>query len=349
MKRNLFLCLLFLLTGFLTAPVQIAAEGQQQSKQETFSNPAMEEQDEFHQALTRGRVLMHDGDVDGAVKEFRKAAALKNGQCAECFNSMGQSYFAIGKYKDAAIAYKQAIALKPDNEAELNNALGVCIYLEDDKKVLEEAVSAFNRAIDMSGGKLVKVYYNLGYALLKLGREAEGKAALTKYLELDPTTNTATEVRALIANPRMVTEKFAPGFKVKALSGGDLSLEKYRGKIVLLDFWATWCGPCRAEMPATKNIWKRFGGDNFVIIGVSLDHSANALESYLKREEIGWPQYLDESGEIGRLYGVRGIPHTVLIDQNGIVRAVGYRGGRLESKVEEMVNKLRKQGGASGL
>jgi tetratricopeptide (TPR) repeat protein len=321
----------------------MASVPQQQAKQETYRNPAMEEQDEFHQALNKGRLLMHDGDVDGAVKEFRKAATLKNGQCAECFNFIAQAYFADGRYKDAAIAYKQTIALKPDNEAELNNALGVCIYLQDDKKTLEEAVTAFNRAIEMSSGKLVKVYYNLGYALLKLGREAEGKAALTRYLELDPGTNTATEVRALIANPRMVNERFAPGFKVKSFDGSDLSLEEYRGRIVLLDFWATWCGPCRVEMPETKNIWKRFGGDKFVIIGVSLDRNKKALESYLKSEEIGWPQYFDESGDIARLYGVRGIPHTVLIDQNGVVRWVGYRGGKLESKVEEMVNKLRKQ------
>ena len=345
MKRVLLLCLSLLLGWSLNGPAQRASGPQQQSKQETFRNPAMEDQDEFHQALTKGRVLMNDGDVDGAVKEFRKAAALKNGQCVECFNFIAQSYFASGKYKDAAIAYKQTIALKPDNEAELNNALGVSIYLQDDKKTLEEAVAAFNRAIELSSGKLVKVYYNLGYALLKLGREAEGKAALTRYLELDPGTNTATEVRALIANPRMVNERFAPGFKVKSFAGGDLSLEKYRGRIVLLDFWATWCGPCRVEMPETKNLWKKFGGDNFVIIGVSLDRNPNALESYLKKEEIGWPQYLDQSGEVARLYGVRGIPHTVLIDQNGVVRGVGYRGGKLESKVEEMVNKLRKQSG----
>ena len=343
MKRILFSCLTLFLAGSLNGPAQMASLPQQQSKQETFRNPAMEEQDEFHQALNKGRVLMHDGDVDDAVKEFKKAAALKNGQCAECFNFIAQSYFAVGRYKDAAIAYRQTIALKPDNEAELNNALGVSIYLQDDKKMLEEAVGAFNRAIEMSGGKLVKVYYNLGYALLKLGREAEGKAALTRYLELDPETSTATEVRALIANPRMVSEKFAPGFKVKSFTGGDLSLEKYRGRIVLLDFWATWCGPCRVEMPETKNIWKKFGGDKFVIIGVSLDRNAKALESYLKKEEIDWPQYLDESGDIARMYGVRGIPHTVLIDQNGIVRGVGYRGGKLESKVEDLVNKLRKQ------
>jgi Flp pilus assembly protein TadD len=103
MKTVLYLCLSLLLGWSLTGTVQMAAGQQQQSKQETFSNPAMEDQDEFHQALTKGRVLMHDGDVDAAVKEFRKAAALKNGQCAECFHLIGQSYYGSGKYKDAAV------------------------------------------------------------------------------------------------------------------------------------------------------------------------------------------------------------------------------------------------------
>jgi tetratricopeptide (TPR) repeat protein len=132
----------------------------------------------------------------------------------------------------------------------LNNFIGVCIYLQDDKKTLEEAVASFNRALELSGGKLVQVYYNLGYALLKVGREADGKAALTKYLELNPGAPSASEVRAIIANPKMVNERFAPGFKVKAFAGGDLSLEKYRGRIVLLDFWRH--GADRAELKCRR-------------------------------------------------------------------------------------------------
>ena len=168
MKRVLFFCLTLLLYWSLSGPVQMASVPQQQSKQETFRNPAMEDQDEFHQALTKGRVLMHDGDVDGAVKEFRKAAALKNGQCAECFDFIAQYYFTNEKYKDAAIAYKQAIALKPGNEAELNNALGVSIYQQGDKKTLEEAVAAFNRAIELSDGK-TKSAWDCDPGMLKVG------------------------------------------------------------------------------------------------------------------------------------------------------------------------------------
>jgi tetratricopeptide (TPR) repeat protein len=333
---------------WINGPVQSAANTQQEPKKDVFRNPAMEDQDEFNQAINKGRMLMQEGDLDGAIDAFNKAAGLKAGKCAECFQLIGQTNFAMRNFKQAAAAYRQAIALKGGNEAELNNVLGVVLYLQEDKKVLEEAVAAFQRAIEMSGGKLVKSHYNLGYALLKLGRDAEGKAALTRYLELDPAANNASEVRTVIANPRMVNERFAPGFKVRSYAGDDLSLEKYRGRVVMLDFWATWCGPCRVEMPSVKALWKRLGGEHFVIIGVNTDHNINAFENYIKREEITWPQYIDHNGLISQMYGVRGIPHTVLIDQDGIIRGIGYRGGALASKVEEMLKKLRKQTGAGG-
>ena len=326
----------------------MAPTPQQESKPETFRNPAMEDQDEFSHALTKGRMLARIGNIDEAVAEFKRAASLKNGQCAECFQLIGQACFVSRKYKEAVDAYRQAIALKPENEGDLNNALGVCLYLENDKKVLEDAVAAFNRALDLTGGKLVKIYYNLGYALLKLGKEAEGKAALTRYLELDPKTPNETEVRAVIANPKMMNEKFAPGFRVKSSTGDELSLDKYRGKIVLLDFWASWCGPCREEMPNVKNMWAKFGGEQFVIVGISLDHTEKAFENYVKRENLTWPQFFDEQGQLAQLYGVNGIPHTVLIDQDGIIRAVGFRGNGLSGKIEDLLKKLRKQTASNG-
>ncbi|HWC76427.1 MAG TPA: redoxin domain-containing protein, partial [Blastocatellia bacterium] len=302
--KTAVLCYISLLSFSSAVSPSLAGVPQDETKQKTFRNPAMEERDEFTQAVRKGRMAAQQGDPAEAIREFRKAADLKNGQCSECFQYIGQANFGMRRYKEAADGYRQAIALKPANEADLNNALGVCLYLMEEKKVLAEAVAAFERAIELSKNKLVKVYYNLGYALIRMGKEAEGKAALAKYLELDPNSPSATEVRAIIANPRMAKERFAPGFKVKSFAGDELSLDKYRGKVVLLDFWATWCGPCRVDLPEVKNIWKKFGGDQFVIIGVSLDYDSEVLASYLKKEEINWPQYFDESGQVSMLYGV---------------------------------------------
>jgi len=252
----------------------------------------------------------------------------------------------MGKFKDAAAAQKQAIAINPDGDPDLYNQLGVYLYKENDKKTLQDAVEAFERAIDLAKGKVGIAYFNLGHALIKQGREKEGIQALNTYLEADPGASNASEARAIIANPRLATAALAPGFNVRSISGDDLSLERLKGKIVLLDFWATWCGPCRLEMPAVKEIWKKYRGDQFVIVGISLDQDRGALKRYLDSEGISWPQVYDRAGfesSVARLYGVRGIPHTVLIDQDGVVRAVGLRGGTLSSKIGELIKKLPRQ------
>jgi len=333
-----------LLAAGLFAAGRAAAQGQSQPDQDASDGG-------FQRVFTGARVLLRNHRYDDAIKEFKKASDLKKGQCVDCLAFMGQAYFQLGKYKEAVSAQKQAVALKPENEAEMVNQLGVFLYKENDKKTLQEAVDAFQRAIELGKGQIPLAYFNLGHALLKQGKEKEGIQALNSYLEADPRSSRAGEVRALIANPRLVNVMLAPGFSVKSIAGDEISLESLKGKIVLLDFWATWCGPCMAEMPAVKEIWKKYHGDQFVIVGISLDRDRGALDRYLSKEGINWPQVYDGAGfqsKVSRLYGVNGIPHTVLIDQEGAVRAVGLRGSSLSSKIGELIKKMPKQEAARG-
>lgn len=101
--------------------------------QETFRNPAMETDSEFERAFARARLLARDGKVEEAIREFRKAAGLKNGQCAECFHHIGQVYHQAERYKEAVIAFRQALETKSEKEAEINNALGVALYQQNDR------------------------------------------------------------------------------------------------------------------------------------------------------------------------------------------------------------------------
>ena len=137
--------------------------------------------------------------------------------------------------------------------------------------------------------------------------------------------------------------KPAPDFEAIDLKGQELSLKKYRGQVVLLDFWATWCIPCLAEVPHLKQVYDKYKDQKFEIIGISLDQTQAALASYIEEQNITWPQFLD-SGVVAKMYSVTGIPATFLIDGEGIVRKVELRGRALEETVAELVQEnLAKQ------
>lgn len=305
--------------------------------------------EEFDRAFTDAKRFYVRRDWESAIKGFKQAISLRQQGCAECSFYLGQSFHQLGKFKDAAAAYRQAIGAGGfGDESDLYNWLGVALYAQRDKKMYDEAASAFKRAVELSGGKLVRAYYNLGYALIQQGKREEGATALQQYVDSKPSPIDAYQVRALIANPGLVNEQFAPAFKVKSATGEELSLEKLAGKVVLLDFWAVWCGPCRAEMPKVKRIWEQYRSDSFLIIGIDLDQNRRTFDEYLKAENITWPQYFDGRGwsnSVAQLYDVHAIPHTVLIDQDGIVRASGLRASALGSKIGDLLKKAAKQNG----
>ena len=126
-------------------------------------------------------------------------------------------------------------------------------------------------------------------------------------------------------------------FQVTGLKGEPISLLQYRGQVVLLDFWATWCPPCIAEMPNVKNTYAKYKNQKFEIIGISLDQSMEPLETYVASEGLAWRQYWDNGGRIASMYNVRAIPSTFLIDGAGVIRQVNLRGSALETAVAELV------------
>ena len=117
----------------------------------------------------------------------------------------------------------------------------------------------------------------------------------------------------------------APEFTLPDPAGKKVALKDFRGKLVLLNFWATWCAPCREEMPSMERLYQRFKDKGFVIVGLNVKDRRNDALSFLKELNITFPIVLDPDGQAGLLYGAWGLPVTYLIDSKGtaIARAWG--------------------------
>jgi thiol-disulfide isomerase/thioredoxin len=147
-----------------------------------------------------------------------------------------------------------------------------------------------------------------------------------------------------------VPDAIQPGQEVEiagpTVQGPEFDLRALRGKVVLVDFWATWCGPCVAELPHVREVYDRYHARGFEVVGVSLDHSRDKLAEYVKEKQIPWPQvFFDEEGKRGwanplaRRYEVTGIPEMFLVDQDGHVVPGNVRGEELEPAVARLLGK----------
>ena len=127
--------------------------------------------------------------------------------------------------------------------------------------------------------------------------------------------------------------------KFTALNGQEVDLSKLKGKVILIDFWATWCGPCVKEIPNVKAAYDKLHSKGFEIVGISFDQKKDALEKFVKEKEMPWAQYFDGQGwanKYGKEFGINSIPTMWLVDKNGNLRDTDGRSG-LEEKVEKLL------------
>lgn len=121
----------------------------------------------------------------------------------------------------------------------------------------------------------------------------------------------------------------APTFALPSRSGDTVSLDQLKGKVVMLNFWASWCGPCRQEMPLLDQMHKRYSALGFTLVGVNVDANSKDAEQWLSKTPVSFPVLFDRESKVSAMYDVKAMPSTVFIDRQGNVRYLhkGYKAG----------------------
>ncbi|MEE9279521.1 MAG: TlpA disulfide reductase family protein [Myxococcota bacterium] len=155
-------------------------------------------------------------------------------------------------------------------------------------------------------------------------------------------TWTFAALLSLVAAPSGALEEgeHAPQFSIELLSGdGQLSLDAYRGKVVYLDFWASWCGPCLVALPKLEKLRRELPSKQFQIVAVNLDRDLDKAREFLRDRSIGYPSGTDPEGKLAESFGLDTMPTSFLIDRNGVVRYV-HRGFRAQD-IDEIRERIR--------
>ena len=281
---------------------------------------------DYDEEFMKGRDLYRRGKYEDALKSFKRANDLRDKKSAECYGWMSETYIALEAYKNAIECADKTIELANGDRQLLlkaynNKGLALQSSAErKDQKKLQAAEAVFRQGLAIEGAPAI-LRYNLGVALLQQNRDEEGITELKQYVKDQPNGGYLEMARNMSKDPRRARENFAPDFAFTSSEGEHITLEDLRGKVVLLDFWGTWCPPCVESVPELRNLYKRYSKDGtFTIIGISSDNDEQEWREFTVKNKMVWPQYRDENHQILRAYGIRAFPTYILIDHEGIVR-----------------------------
>ena len=276
--------------------------------------------------INAGRDFMRQRKYDDALKAFKRANELKGQTSAEALLLMANAYMGLAAYKTVATTCDKVIELTvndPALQADALNLKGIAIQKQSDgkdQKKLQEAEVVLRQAAAMKQAT-PDVHYNLGVVLMQQNRDAEGAAELKEFVKLAPGAPNVEDVRKMIDNPRRAREPFAPDFSITTAEGEYMSLDELKGKVVLLDFWGTWCAPCVASVPGLRDLNKRLTKESsFVMISVSSDGDEEKWKDFIGKEKMIWPQYLDRDRKVIRAFRVTAYPTYILLDHEGVIR-----------------------------
>jgi tetratricopeptide (TPR) repeat protein len=298
--------------------------------------------------LLKADALLSAQKYEDAMKEFKAANKISKENSYEAWTGLALAYEGLDAHKNAAEAALHAVQLATSDKLRAAGHMlaGVAfVKLGADKADrYKDGEREFRTALQLDPGAEF-IHYNLGMALLKQSRDSEGISELQTYIAQHPNSARVNEAQQNIADPRRARETFIPDFSITTLDGQYISSSDLVGKVVVLDFWASWCGPCRSALGDLRSFAKHFAGKPVVVLSVSADRDKDTWRTFVQKNTMTWPQYYDEYGKIARLFGVHAFPSYFVIDGEGIVRrkvigAGNFELGAVEDEVKKGLKKI---------
>ena len=284
-----------------------------------------------------------------AFEGFKKADKQDGGHCHACQQEIIKSAMGLGEWKAAEAAALEMVeeAQGPKSSAIAHYEFGTVLMNEGSAKHKDELYARshdeFSKALALAPNFPVAVYQD-GVALAHMNQDDAAKALFERYVKMVSADDLLQQRARFFANhPAMAREKLAPLFSITTVDGQHISLEDLRGKVVLIDFWATWCGPCREAVPHMKRIAKKFQGEPLVIVSVSIDSDEKKMKDFIAKNEMSWLNCWDGSpdGPMAKMFSVHAIPHTFTIDVDGVLQDEQVGDAAIEGKLKKQLARAR--------
>ena len=295
----------------------------------------------FHEAENWQR--KHDELI--AIDTYRTANKFDGGRCIACLRAAYNLALEVGALHQAVdVAREWVTAAQSDSgRASAHLRLGVALQrqgrAEKKSKLLSQSCDELKAAIAMDPA-LTAAHFSYGVSLANLNQDDAARAEFAAFVAQDHASpDLDVRARRYIERVDLARAVMAPPFSITTLDRQSVSLDSLTGKVVLIDFWATWCGPCREALPRVQKIAQKFQGQPLVILSVSLDQNESKWREFVAAHGMTWPQYRDGSfdGPLATLFAVRAIPATFTIDADGAIEDQHVGDASIEGKLKKLV------------
>lgn len=332
-------------TLLLVAAVTVATVHIPASAQPGNGKPGEPSNPKARKLFAEAEDLQQHGRERTAIDTYRKANKEDGGHCFDCLRSAYTLAMGIGDFRTARAAVEEGMAgAQNDAERAMTHFwLGMAWQREGVQgkkdKDFVESCNEFKATLALDP-LFTAAHFSYGVSLANLHQDDDARSQFNAFLKQDKELLTL-HPRALrfAEHVDLARGRIAPAFSITTLDGQQISLDSLAGKIVLIDFWATWCGPCVEALPHLLKIVQQFQGQPFVALSVSVDENEETWKKFVAAHNMTWLQYHDGSSGISlaALFGVHQVPATFSIDADGILENQNLVG---DEKIDDKLKKL---------